>query len=135
MRNEKPELSKKNPYYLPKHRYYELKHFCLQYRDWKRALILLDGWQGRGLSEVRRGNLPSDPTEKVAMIRAYYAEKIDLVDSCIRQLEPAIAPYIQMGVTEGISYNKLQARGCPCGSEMYYDIYRQFFWLLSKERG
>ena len=136
MRNEKPELSKKNPYYLTKHRYYELKHFCLQYRDWKRALTLLDGWQGRdGLGENRKGNLPSDPTEKTAIMRTYYSRKIDILDRCIDQLEPAIAPYVRMGVTEGISYSKLQARGCPCGSEMYYDIYRRFFWLLDRERG
>lgn len=27
-------LSKKNPYHISKHRYYELKHFCLQYHEW-----------------------------------------------------------------------------------------------------
>lgn len=32
MRNDmRPELSQKNPYWIGKHRYYELKHFCLQY--------------------------------------------------------------------------------------------------------
>lgn len=29
--NVRPELSKKNKYYISKHRYYELKHLCLQY--------------------------------------------------------------------------------------------------------
>ena len=38
-------------------------------------------------------------------------------------------------VTEGLSYRSLRARGCPCGSQMYYDFYRKFFWLLSIERG
>lgn len=32
-----PELSKKNTYWIEKHRYYELKHFCLQYPIWKEA--------------------------------------------------------------------------------------------------
>lgn len=31
------EISKKNPYYINKHRYYELKHYCLQYYIWKEA--------------------------------------------------------------------------------------------------
>ena len=31
----RPELSKKNKYWIPRHRYYELKHFCLQYPEWK----------------------------------------------------------------------------------------------------
>lgn len=39
----KPELSQKNPYWIEKHRYYELKHFCLQYPIWKKAYNSLDG--------------------------------------------------------------------------------------------
>ena len=35
---ERPELSKKSPYWIDKHRYYELKHFCLQYPLWKKEL-------------------------------------------------------------------------------------------------
>lgn len=137
MRHEKPELSKKNPYYIPRHRYYELKHFCFQYKDWKRALAMLDVWQSYGdeMGGIVKGNTPSDPTERCAVLRAYYSKRIQLVHDCLAELEPAVAPYILKGVTEGLSYNKLHARGCPCGSEMYYDIYHQFFWLLSKERG
>ncbi len=33
------ELSPKNKYYIDKHRYYELKHFCLQYPEWKQTYI------------------------------------------------------------------------------------------------
>lgn len=28
------EISMKNKYWIPKHRYYELKHYCLQYPYW-----------------------------------------------------------------------------------------------------
>ena len=31
-----PEVSEKNKYWIDKHRYYELKHFCLQYPLWKK---------------------------------------------------------------------------------------------------
>ena len=47
MKHEKPELSRKNPYRLPKYRYLELKNFCFQYNDWKRALARLDGWRAQ----------------------------------------------------------------------------------------
>lgn len=30
----RPETSQKNPYWIPKHRYYELKHFVMQYPAW-----------------------------------------------------------------------------------------------------
>ena len=32
----RPEISEKNKYYIDKHRYYELKHFCLQYPLWEK---------------------------------------------------------------------------------------------------
>ncbi|RGF78683.1 hypothetical protein DXA70_06650 [Faecalibacterium sp. OF04-11AC] len=115
MRHEKPELSPKNPYHLSRHRYYELKHFCFQYKEWKKALALLDGWQSHGdeVGGIIKGNMPSDPTEHYAMLRAYYSQHIELINDCLAMLEPAIAPYILKGVTEGLSYNQLRARGCP----------------------
>lgn len=30
----RPEISRRNQHHISKHRYYELKHFCLQYREW-----------------------------------------------------------------------------------------------------
>ena len=36
------ELSPKNKYYIDKHRYYELKHFCLQYTEWKKSYSAFD---------------------------------------------------------------------------------------------
>lgn len=137
MRHEKPELSRKNPCHLSRHRYYELKHFCFQYEEWKKALSLLDGWQSHGdeAGGIVKGNLPSDTTERCALLRAYYSQRIGLINDCLTELEPAVAPYILKGVTEGLSYNQLKARGCPCGSEMYYQLYHKFFWLLSRERG
>ena len=32
----RPELSKNNEYWIPRQRFYELKHFCLQYPSWKK---------------------------------------------------------------------------------------------------
>lgn len=105
MRHEKPELSPKNPYHLSRHRYYELKHFCFQYKEWKKALVLLDGWQSHGdeVGGIVKGNMPSDPTERYAMLRAYCSQHIELINDCLTELEPAIAPYILKGVTEGLS--------------------------------
>ena len=40
----RPELSEKNPYWIEKHRYYELKHFCLQYPIWRKAYASLNSF-------------------------------------------------------------------------------------------
>ena len=105
MKHEKPELSRKNPYHLPRQRYYELKHFCLQYDDWKRELRLLKGWKSGGYDTngVIKQNTTSDPTEQCALLRVYYSSKLDMISNCLTQLDPAIAPYILRGVTEELS--------------------------------
>ena len=86
LRNEKPELSKKSPYYIPKRRYYELKNFCLQYPDWKKALEQINGWESNyhEVSGIIRGNLPESSTERQAIIRAYYSTHIILFCSMIK---------------------------------------------------
>ena len=102
MRGERAELSKKNPYYISKHRYYELKHFCRQYDEWKRALVRIDGWKAFPESTGAIVNAtPSNPTEQMAMARAFYSNRVDLLENCLGELEPANAPYILRGVTEG----------------------------------
>lgn len=83
---------------------------------------------------IVKSNVPSDPTAREGTLRAYYSQHIELIDRCIAKIEPALQTYIRKGVTEGLSYKSLSARGCPCGSQMYYDFYRKFFWLLSIER-
>ena len=40
MSRERAELSKKNPYHIPRYRYYELKYFCRQYEKSWRFLFL-----------------------------------------------------------------------------------------------
>lgn len=114
MRGERAELSKKNPYYISKHRYYELKHFCRQYDEWKRALVRIDGWKAFPESTGAIVNAtPSNPTEQMAMARAFYSSRVDLLEHCLGELEPAIAPYILRGVTEGHSYEALRIQGVP----------------------
>lgn len=85
MKHEKPELSRKNPYCLPKYRYLELKNFCFQYNDWKRALARLDGWRAQegDMGGIVKSNVPSDPTAREGTLRAYYSQHIELIDRCI----------------------------------------------------
>ena len=51
------------------------------------------------------------------------------------ETDPVVGPYILEGVTKGLSYNILNARHeIPCGKDMYYELYRRFFWLLDRRR-
>lgn len=58
----RPEISKKKNYWIEKHRYYELKHFCLQYPIWKKACSSLDGLAKQGTGVRCGSGDTSDPT-------------------------------------------------------------------------
>ena len=133
----RPEISRKNKYYIDKHRHYELKHFCLQYPAWKKAYAdLLD--MSISLSKtdgMRNGSIIGKPTERYAIDRSYYAERIKMVERVAMDADEYLWKYILKAVTEGLSYTYLQTQlGIPCCRDTYYDRYRRFFWLLNKAR-
>lgn len=131
------EISQKNKYWIDKHRHYELKHFCLQYPTWKKAyidcldadipMVLIDG--------VKESDGVYDPATSRAMTRAYYSNRMQLIEQVAKDADKYLWQYIVKAVTEGLSYTYLRTKlGIPCGKDMYYDRYRRFFWLLSDLR-
>jgi len=134
----RPEISEKNKYWIDKHRHYELKHFCLQYPEWKKAYAEFND-PSIPLSMIERmptDNLPGDPTAKRAMMKAYYSDKIALIEKTALETDLYLHEYILKAVTEGLSYAHLKTKlNIPCGRDMYYDRYRRFFWILSQTRG
>lgn len=132
-----PEISKKNKYWIDKHRHYELKHFCMQYPKWKEAYSNLNDTciSTSVFDKIPSGNLPSNPTVRRAVLRVYYAERIDLIEKTAINADQYLHKYILKAVTENLSYAYLKARlDIPCSRDMYYDRYRRFFWLLSEAR-
>ncbi|MEG1738772.1 MAG: hypothetical protein RR259_11170 [Odoribacter sp.] len=132
----RPELSEKNKYWIEKHRYYELKHFCLQYPIWKKAYLALDGLSRRPIELVAIfSNTHSDPIYKCVEARETYFDQMKLVEQAAIASDPELHSYILKAVTEGLSYDCLKARfDIPCCKDVYYDLYRRFFWLLNKSR-
>lgn len=131
------KISEKNKYYIDKHRYYELKHFCLQYNEWRRAYALCNESIifSSNLDNMPSSNIPSDLTAKYAIKREYYGKRIKLIQRIAKESDDYLYPYILKAVTEGLSYTYLKTKlEIPCSRDMYYDRYRRFFWLLSQER-
>lgn len=133
----RPEVSIKNRYYIDKHRHYELKHFCLQYPKWKKAYIeSLD--TNIPLSMIDNSKTTDgvyDPTSSRAITRAYYSERMRMLEQVAKDADNYLWFYILKAVTEGLSYTHLRTKmDIPCGKDMYYDRYRKFFWLLSEIR-
>lgn len=131
------EISQKNKYWISKHRYYELKHFCLQYPDWKKAYSdICDMNTPLSMAETTPTDiLPGDPLTKRDALRSFYSKMINLLEETAVKANPCLHTYIIKGVTEGRSYTYLKnVLDIPCGKDMYYNSYRKFFWLLSESR-
>lgn len=135
----KSELSEKSKYWIPKHRYYELKHYCLQYPHWEelygRLQIKIEAHKN---SEVH-GTEPGNPTERLALVRAECRKAMELVDSCCKEAckdEPVLYLFLLKSVTHGVSFVTLQTEyEIPCGKDLFYNCYRRFFYILSQHRG
>ena len=93
--HEKAVLSKKNKYYISKHRYYELKHFCLQYNEWIEELKKLDS-QGRRSSggEIHSDPQFSDPTAEIAMRRSQLQQNIEMIKDAAVQTDRVLFNYL-----------------------------------------
>ena len=123
----RPEISKKNKYWISKHRYYELKHFCLQYAEWKKAYNLIE-------EEPLIGE-KTDPTGDAGTLRAYYSKKMELVEQTAANSDKELGYFIFLSVTEGCTYeNLLLTRDIPCSRGTFYDRRRRFFWILSRSK-
>ena len=136
MPKERSELSKKNPYYISRHRYYELKHFCLQYNEWKDAYTMLDQAPEIG-SIIFSEEHPEwrDYTGETATLKALLRSRMELVERVAKSCDWEIGDYIFIAVIEGRSYEYLLAvKEIPCGRDMFYDRRRKFFWMLSQIR-
>lgn len=133
----RPELSKRNKYWISRSRYYELKHFCLQYPGWRKAYAELIEY-GVSVSNINnefRSSEISDPTAKIAIMKMYCMDRIEMIEEAAMEADKYLFKYIIVAVTEGRSYVYLKSRlDIPCSRDTFYDRYRKFFWILSHKR-
>ena len=110
------ETSKKGKWYLPKHRFYELYHWCLQYKEWKQEVNSLT----TGESGMKR--------------KAKLRKRIELIESTARESDEQLAEYILRAVIDdAASYDWMKMwMNIPCSPDMFYDRRRKFLWLLDK---
>lgn len=104
----------KTEYQLSKHRFYELKHFCLQYPEWKHIYAKLDGWP----DEISKNE--GDTTSRDGIRRAQIGCNIELIEECARLVGKDILRFVTESQT-------------VLPTELRYQ-YRLFFWELSKRR-
>lgn len=45
-------------------------------------------------------------------LRAYLSKRMSYVDDALSSIDPSIAKYLKIGVTEGVTYDILRIKGC-----------------------
>lgn len=129
------EISKKNKYWISKERYLELKHFCLQYPEWKKKVISdlylrCPATHGSDIQENKAFKL-----DDILSFDSIEASNIKLLNRIAFLTSPDFKDYILLAVTENYSCQYLiLVKDMPCGKDKFYELYRKFFWLLSKEK-
>ena len=129
-----PEVSKKNPYWIERHRYYELKHFCLQYPIWKKTLIFLENIETNDSTIKTDSKLKyyTSMIEERTVAKLYLEDNIKLVEKAAKETDATLWLFVLLGVTDGIPYDILKLKhNIPCCKDVYYNLYRKFFFLLS----
>lgn len=131
--SERPELSEKNKYYISKQRYYELKHFCLQYPEWEKKAASISLLKASEIGTIKAG--VAKPVENLYERKMIFEDRMKLVSDSAKETDPIIGNYILKGVTEGKSFDILRAYyKVPCCKEKYYQLYRKFFYILDKKK-
>lgn len=132
-------LSTKNPYYLTKHRFYEVYHYAMQYQEWKdeyrTAEQTMRGIAYDGVKVKSSGS--GDALERVAIRLTELSEKIEMLEAVAKETDKDLSEYILRGATdEQVTYNYLSmVLHIPCSRNTYYSLRRKFYWLLSKRLG
>jgi hypothetical protein len=132
-------LSTKNPYYLTKHRFYEVYHYAMQYQEWKDEYRTTEqtvrGIAYDGVKVKSSGS--GDALERVAIRLTELSEKIEMLEAVAKETDKDLSEYILRGVTdEQVTYDYLSmVLHIPCSRNTYYSLRRKFYWLLSERLG
>ena len=141
-------VSKKNKYYIPKERYYELLHFCKQYNYWRNCLQKMSYYPERTFRNfgIPASDISESTVEQLTILRDECLNKMDLIDKAAHQ---AILDFelgsgseasqcedaIRANITDDISYDILTLyEPLPVSRSQFYKIRRAFFWFLSDLR-
>lgn len=134
--NIRAEISENNQYHISKEKYYELRHFCHQYKEWKKEVKSLSNLTAKDTTEPNiSDNSLSRITEDKAIRICELTEKMKLVEDTAKEADEFLGTYIFLVVTGVASFDFIKNyMKVPVSRNEFYDKYRKFFWLLSKKR-
>ena len=120
---------------MSKHRYLELKHFCLQYFEWEKAVNEITKFPRMDFSENISSPEFSDMTGNTAIDISYYTSRMDAVKKVCHMADEGIEKWLFLALTKDYTYPYLKSvLDIPCGRDYFYERYRRALWILSDIR-
>ncbi len=129
------DLSLSKEFNISRHRYRELKEFCLQYGEKKEKLRQLYSLSSAQPDVAVMGGEPGKPTERKAISALQLKNDMEIIDEALKDAcgaDVGLLPLLKKNVTEGVGFDRLGY--VPCSIRNFYQIRRKFFFLLDKEK-
>lgn len=129
------EISKKKDNWISKHRYYELKHFCLQYPEWKRKIAEKSYLRSKSIvNGCMKAQIEFiDHVGDMVSAADIFERNVRMVEEACEEADYELKLYLLQAITEGVTYEYLRMiKGIPCGRSYFYKAYRKVFWILDK---
>ena len=121
-------------YGISKHRYQELKAFCLQY-DEKKSKISR-GISGTGYDGMPKGNYKGNPLETQAIRNVMYQKDCEMIEQAAVRANPGIWKYILKSVTLGLPYEFIEydeeLGRIPMCRRDFYGTRKKFYAILNE---
>lgn len=141
--------NKGSKWYLPKHTYMMVQHFCLSYYELQKDVIELSDEidriglvSGQALDGMPHGTDVTDPTERQAIRRKELIDKRNAKLTKIRIIERAVERTAFTGRKEllwavtnkNMTYERLRSlHGCPYGKNQFGRLKQQVYWRIAQE--
>ena len=127
---------KLDQYGISKHRYNELKEFCMQYTEWRDELkYKTDTVKSKRITDMPQPTSGEDATAALAVRRLELEDKCKIVEQTAIEASGDMYQYIIKSVTEDVPCWYLEdIMGMPYCRSDFYACRRYFFFLLDKNK-
>lgn len=118
-------------YDISRHRYRELKEFCLQHEEKKSKLNQIYTLSSAPPKTSVMGGITSKPTENKAILAQQLKADITLVEGCLKEAcseDVGLLEFLKKNIIYGKGYNTLGY--VPCGMRQFYRLRKKFFFIL-----
>ena len=127
--------TKRSKYYVEKRLYDAAVHWVRLYPDWVAELKEYDTGQAIRYDKVNvQTSGTFDPTEAEGIRHAELSQKVAMIEDAAREAvtNPILRMWILYGVTNGIPFDQLDAKGIPCGKDLFYESRRAFYYQVAQ---